>query len=149
LGAALPAQSDNIPAAAGYVITDLGSLGGGQTAPVAMNARGDVAGYSTTTTGQVHAFLLPANGPMQDLGPMGGAASFATGLNNSGDVVGYATTAAGETQPFVLIGGQGVDVGPASTVGHKAVGINDLRQVLVIQDAGGGNGSSLLWQNGQ
>src|SRR5436190_22952296 len=76
LAAALPAPGATLPAAPGYVLTDLGSLGGGQTVPTAINARGDVAGYSATAAGQVHAFLLPAGGTMQDLGAMGGTASY-------------------------------------------------------------------------
>jgi probable HAF family extracellular repeat protein len=145
---AQPAPGANLPAAPGYVITDLGSLGGGQTFPAAINVKGDVAGYSTTAAGQIHAFLLPAGGSMQDLGALGGAASYATGLNTRGDVVGYAATA-GQTLVFALFDGQMIDLGLAGTAARKAVGINDLRQVLVVQDGGGGNASSLLWQNGQ
>ena len=41
-------------------------------ATIARLARGDIAGYSTTAAGQIHAFLLPASGPMQDLGTASG-----------------------------------------------------------------------------
>jgi probable HAF family extracellular repeat protein len=146
LVAAPPVPGANLPSTPGYLITDLGSLGGGQTVPVAINAKGDVAGYSTTSAGEIHAFLLPANGVMQDLGTAG-AASYVTGMNNAGDVVGY-SIAGGQTRPLVRVGGQVIDLGLAGTGALKAVGINDLRQVLVVQDAGEGNVITLIWQNG-
>jgi probable HAF family extracellular repeat protein len=149
LGAAPPVPGANLPAAPGYVITDLDSLGGGQTVPIALNARGDVAGYSTTKAGQIHAFLLPANGLMMDLGSMGGTASYAMGLNNRGDVVGYSIAADGQTRAFALFDGQSIDLGLGSAVASRAVDINDLRQVLVVQGSGQANASSLLWHNGQ
>ena len=45
-----PASGANLPAAPGYVITDLGSLGS-RTFPGAVNVKGDVVGYSTTGDG--------------------------------------------------------------------------------------------------
>jgi probable HAF family extracellular repeat protein len=149
LPAASPARGASLPAAPGYVITDLGSLGGGQTFPVAINVRGDVAGYSTTADGKVHAFFLPANGPMQDLGDLGGDSSYPLALNNRGDVVGYAVTAAGQRQLFVRFDNQNIDLGLEKGVTSQAVGLNDSRQVLVVQDAGDGKLRSLLWQNAQ
>jgi probable HAF family extracellular repeat protein len=144
-----PSPGANLPAAPGYVLTDLGSLGGGHTIPVAVNVRGDVAGYSMTSTGQTHAFLLPAGGSMQDLGTLGGAASYATGLNNRGGVSGFTATAAGLTHAFAVLDGEITDLGAPSDAATKALGINDLRQVLIVTDTGGGNTSSALWQNGQ
>src|SRR5207248_2026375 len=101
-----------------------------------------------TAAGQIHAFLLPAGGEMKDLGPLGGDASYATGLNNWGDVVGY-TTAAKQTRPFVLLDGTAADLGAVGTVAGRAVGINDLRQVLIVQGEDEGNKNSLLWQDGK
>ncbi len=148
LGAAPATLGAALPAAPGYSITDLGSLGGGQTVPVAINASGDVAGYSTTTAGEIHAFLLPNAGPMQDLGLLGGTSSFATGLNNRGDVVGY-SAAAGPTRPFILLDGQWSGPEVASNVVSRALAINDLRQVLLVSDDGAGRMSTALWQNGR
>jgi len=38
-------------------MTDLGTLGGNFSGPVAINDRGQVVGYSTTASGELHAFL--------------------------------------------------------------------------------------------
>jgi probable HAF family extracellular repeat protein len=149
LAAEEPPSRPALPSSAGYVITDLGSLGGGQTVPTAIDVRGDVAGYSTTATGQVHAFLLPAGGAMQDLGALGGAASYATSLNNRGDVAGYLTTASGQTHAFAVLDGQMMDLGANGGGASRAAAINDLRQVLVVSTDSQGNTTSLLWQAGQ
>ena len=50
---------------------DIGTLGGTHAARTAINNLGDVMEYSTTTTGDFHAFLWK-NGGMRDLGNSGG-----------------------------------------------------------------------------
>lgn len=89
-----------------YTITDLGSLGGGITSAAAINASGQVTGYSyLSKQGAVcitgapqkhcspyHAFLW-TNGKMTDLGVLNGGGDFSQGnaINDSGQVVGMAT----------------------------------------------------------
>lgn len=67
---------------------DLGTLGGVQGEAVGINARGQVAGWSSLS-GEMpgHAFLY--EGTMQDLGTLGGSSSGATGINDRGQVVGW------------------------------------------------------------
>jgi probable HAF family extracellular repeat protein len=142
-----PAAGATLPAAPGYVLTDLGSLGG-QTTATAINVRNQVAGASATAAGPIHAFVLQADGSMTDLGAMGGVASTATSLNNQGDVVGFSNTADGQVHPFAVIGGQMSDLG-AGAAASKAVAVNDLRQVLLDAADSQGHTSTALWQNGQ
>ena len=77
------------PAAQGYSITDLGTLGGTSSEAAGLNNLGEVVGTSTTATGVSHAFLY-RNGLMFDLGTLpGGSDSHATAINDRGDIIGY------------------------------------------------------------
>src|SRR5215467_4205655 len=96
------------PAAAAttYTITDLGSLGGGVTHGLAINASGQVTGDSVSSQlvqvpcpvqqygGQKKCFTHPddafewSNGTMTDLGTLGGNFSQGVAINGSGEVVG-------------------------------------------------------------
>ncbi|HUQ70401.1 MAG TPA: hypothetical protein VM165_12800 [Planctomycetaceae bacterium] len=69
-------------------VTLIGSLGLSTSAGKAINANGDVAGYSAVTDGGYHAVLFH-NGSLTDLGTTPSADSFGVGLNNVGQVVGY------------------------------------------------------------
>ncbi len=78
-----------------YSITDLGTLPGGyESIAYGINNRGQVVGYSTTASGEYHAFLWE-DGEMTDLGTLGGAYSVAYGINSRGQVVGYSASASG------------------------------------------------------
>ena len=54
-----------------YIIVNLGNLGGEGTSALGLNDRGQVVGWSTTTTGQRHAFMY-SDGSMTDLGTLVG-----------------------------------------------------------------------------
>ncbi len=120
-----------------YLITDLGTLGGTESAAFAINGNGQVVGYSTT--GQVdtngiairHAFLY-SNGKMTDLGSLGGTYSVANSINDSGIVVGYSYTSGLNNQhAFVYQNGQMTDLnGPLGTETSEARGINGQGQVV-------------------
>jgi probable HAF family extracellular repeat protein len=75
-------------------MVDLGTLGGRQSAAMAINDDGMVVGASETKDRRWHAFMHDGK-RMLDLGALiGGGNSFATGINKAGHVVG--TVMAGE-----------------------------------------------------
>ncbi len=83
-----PASSHRPIRAALYSATDLGTLGGAFTYAHAMNASGQVVGYSELDDGSVHAFLYdPAHG-MQDLTLRGGQTLSVQAINNAGLMTG-------------------------------------------------------------
>ena len=149
LAAGVPAAvATAVPAAAAsstYTETNMGSLGGGFTDATAINASGQVTGYSNTDKqiqvscppqkyGQPkkcfepieHAFLY-SNGTMTDLGTLGGIGSEGLAINDSGQVVGWSQTKAGTSDAFLWNGTRMTDLGPLSQ--FYPHGINDSGQI--------------------
>jgi len=149
LAAGVPAAvATAVPAAAAtstYTETNMGSLGGGFTEATAINASGQVTGYSDTAKqiqvpcppqqyGQpkkcfeaiAHAFLF-SNGAMTDLGTLGGTGSEGLAINDSGEVVGVTQTRAGTSEAFLWNGARMTDLGPLSQ--FYPHGINDNGQI--------------------
>lgn len=87
---------------AGWVTTDLGTLGGDYSASIGLNNAGQVAGLSRDASGNLRAFRSSGQaGQMINLGTLGGRDSRATGINAAGQVTGYARTASGGCTLFV------------------------------------------------
>ncbi len=122
-----------------YSVTDLGSLGGGDSTGLAINGNGQVTGYSYTGKqiqvscppkqygggtkcfeSVYHAFLY-SNGTMSDLGTLGGTFSKGYAINLSGEVVGTADTKTG-TDGFLWNGKSMLDLGTWTPSGIDNVG---------------------------
>ncbi|HLV79760.1 MAG TPA: hypothetical protein VKT32_05735 [Chthonomonadaceae bacterium] len=156
------------PAAAQYIVTDLGTLDGIPTdssCAYGINASGQVVGWATASGGNPHAFQWTprqansATGTLVDLGTLGGTQSVAYGINFYGRVVGQSATGAvdGSGNPilhaFLTESNSVIDPNADDlyTLGGNdsiALGIND--NVLIVGAAQDANGItwSTLWDAG-
>jgi probable HAF family extracellular repeat protein len=104
-----------------FTVQDLGVLPGGvNSSGDAINANGDIAGWSETAAG--HHPVLWRGSRMRDLGLPFGTDAFATGVSNDRTVVGHATDAAGERRAFVWKAGVfDVIAAPSKDIAFNAV----------------------------
>jgi probable HAF family extracellular repeat protein len=148
--------TEGVSSAKPGLILDLGTLGGASSSGYGINARGQVVGMATTSTGEAHAFLW-SGGRMQDLGTLGGGFSVATAINDVGQVVGNSRTAGGELHAFLWQDGQMSDLGTLGGVGFSGVptstaqAINNLGQVVgqTTTEQGNPGYRAYLWSDGQ
>jgi probable HAF family extracellular repeat protein len=123
-------------AAQKYTTTVLGNLGNPSSlnANAGINSHGQIAGASTTSKGQLHAFLYTPNAGMRDLETLGGLTSQANGLNNAGTVVGWSLDANGEQHAFLYASTGGMqDLHRRMSAGGSAsaaYGINDFGTIV-------------------
>ena len=81
-------------------LEDIGSLGGDEMAPTAMNDAGTIVGFGTTASGETHGFVWSKANGLVDIGTLGGDFSWASDINSSGLVAGYSKTAAATSMPL-------------------------------------------------
>lgn len=135
-------------------MTDLGNISatgqfGNYSVGNAINASGEVTGWSVTDEFETHAFLY-SGGQMMDLGTLGGSESRGRALNNLGEVVGWSYTPNdAAAHAFLMSGGPMMDLGTVSGSNNSyAVGINDAGEVVGNSTATAGSGPFLSLAGG-
>ncbi len=131
-----------------YHVVDLGTLGGGGSTVRAINASGQVVGYSFTSGGAQHAFLY-SGGTMIDLGTLGGSTSVAEDINDSGIIVGQSrlTGTNAPSHAFVYSAGTMTDLNISGTRDSHAYGI-DASGKIVGQYNNGLRNRAFQYQSG-
>ncbi|MEO8090396.1 MAG: hypothetical protein ABI703_08875 [Gemmatimonadales bacterium] len=135
---------EKTPAANGIIITLLPGLSANTSSAQAVNDHGQIAGYSTTSGGAVHAVVWNS-GLIVDLGP-----GQATDINTSGEVVGFNASRALLWTPTAGGGySQAQDLGTLGGSSSDAQAINDGGQVTGASTIANGSAHAYLRSNGE
>lgn len=128
-------------AAGGYTAVDLGTLGGDDSWAYDINNRGQVVGWSQTSSSP-SAFLWE-DGEMTDLGPWG----VPQGINDRGQVVGRYYSS-GTIRALLWERGEVTDLGDLGGGHAEPFGINNRGQVVGTSVTSSGELHAFLWENG-
>lgn len=132
--------------------TDLGTLGGDDAFPTAINNEGEVIGQSTTADGAEHAFLWQ-RGTITDLGSVNGNNSVARAINDAGEIVGSIDSPAGEGYPIEAVvwkNGKLTELGTFGAPGARGLAVDKQGDVLVeLDNKAGDSAGGVLLHGGQ
>ncbi len=133
-------------------MTSLGTLGGTSGIGNGINASGQIAGYSTNSSGTYRAFRSSGS-TLTDIGDLGGGSAVAYAINDLGFVVGSAVTAKGENHPFLYRNGRMLDLGTLGSSNNdwwnSAQGVNNSGAVTGTSYDGQGNFFGFVWKSGK
>ena len=124
-----------------FGVTDLGSLGGGETHGAGLSSTGSAAGWSSDPAGDLRAFSF--SGAMVGLG--GGSASQAQGINESGTVAGTVYVN-GQAQATIWKDGNPVPLGTLGGSDSYATAINNQGRVVGSASDATGQGRAFVYR---
>lgn len=114
---------------------DLGTLDGGESAGLAINALGEVVGYSGGVRQANHAFRWTERAGMEDLGTLANDLSSAVALNDSGLVSGFSNTNVENPHAFVWTRPRGMeDIGTLGGTVSRALAVAARGEVAGYSD---------------
>lgn len=142
-----------------YHIAAVGSLGGTDIYPLALNNNGDITGYASDINGEEHPFLW-TGGNLLDLGANGGYASRGLAINDAGQVTGLSSISPTQYHGFLWSAGVKTDLGVVqlpdsdpSQSQSRGVAINKNGAIAGSSDvflpaAGGSVSRAFRWKDG-
>jgi probable HAF family extracellular repeat protein len=139
------------------VMEELGTLGGPDALPEAMNERGQIIGNSYTSSSPNASTGIPTidpfiwkDGRMVDIGSFGGTFGVANFINNRGEVVGISNLPGDTTHhPFLWRRGILKDLGTLGGANGDAAWINDAGDIAGRAEvSGGASRHAFLWKDG-
>ncbi len=125
-------------------ITDLGTLGGQQSAGLGINNAGTVCGWAFTASGS----MLPAlwnGGTGTALATLGGASGTAWGINDAGTVVGDSWLSSGDDHATLWSAGSVRDLGTLGGASSVAYDINNSGQAVGTAKDSSGRDRAVSW----
>ncbi len=126
-----------------YKVTILPSLGGDFTFPTSIDDKGQIAGYSEVSKGNIHFFLWDKENGIKDLGSV---EEGNISINNAGQIVASMTDPNGNKRSFVWDANSGKTILP--TLGGKncfAQSINNLGKVVGYSQTASGVEHPFIW----
>jgi probable HAF family extracellular repeat protein len=138
---------------AGVALMDLGTLGGDFSDALAINESGEIAGWSRSSDGTLHAFRYK-NGLLSNLDAQGGNQSMATAINDAGQIVGsklvpVPNEPGGYYTVQALLFNRGLmrSLVPGTNYA-SASGINAWGQIAGVYSLPDGSQHAFAWRNG-
>ena len=130
--------------------SDLGTLGGAMSSGLAINASGNIVGYSLTSNPdwQQRAFVYSTGDRMRDLGTLGGLHSQANGINDQGQIVGWSWNENDRAEAFVWSQGNMVGLGNLGGFSSYAQDINEHGDIVGSWSPDGFTRLAFVIQNG-
>lgn len=124
-----------------YIVTNLGSLNGGEVHPAGMNEYGHVVGWEGFFPNDQDPFLWTPSGGMVALPFLPGGTAYAEAfdINNNGVIVGIAQNSSGARRAVKWQNGTIIDLGAlgsSSTLDSGALGLNDKGEVVGYAENG-------------
>lgn len=126
---------------------DIDTFGGGYSLPVAVAARGQVAGaFIVPGSSLYHAFLWTRASGMRDLGTAGGTESFVIAMSPDAHVAGVIDLASGDQHAMSWTRSSGmVDLGTLGGPHSRALGVNNNGQIVGLAADTSGDSQAFLW----